>query len=547
MRSSTHFHRSPRLAVWVGAICLLWIGSESTAFAQPSNDTCPGFVITSLPYSNNGTISGAANDYGSLPSCFTGVTRDVVYTLALPCSTDCYAGLICLGGIGFMKMSIRRGGECPGTTEVLCEEDDCGDGSGNTYPFSVSPDDPHYIIIGGSSSLPGSFQLIVNGAPVPLSNDVCPGTQITALPFSDFGNTICANNDYANCVGVNSPDVVYSLVRPSCELVTVSLCGSDYDTGVEVRTDGACPGETSVACNDDNDICIGATANDDRVNSELEFICNPDQPYYIIVHGFGTHSGTYDLEVTSENAVPANDDCPGEVISSLPFSTIGYTSCATNHFVNCVGEASPDVVYQLALTECGLVTASLCGSNYDCAIEIRKDDPCPGATPIGCRDDSYCNSVYTLQSLISFVAEPGATYYLIVHGSLLASGTFVLDVTEQPCLIPPAVHDLTIYPLSGNTVHLHWSAVTPADSYYVFRGDSLDFPLDEPHRIAVVSDHQYLDNSSTLSLGQTSFYRVVATTNDVSLLTADPLLPKSSAVMGSVDSRICPAAAKTRK
>ena len=77
-------------------------------------------------------------------------------------------------------------------------------------------------------------------------------TVIEALPFSDSGTTSGFNNDYGPYSNHSSynicqwqgyydntntgagPDVVYSLALSEEKTVKISLCGSDYDTGLGV-------------------------------------------------------------------------------------------------------------------------------------------------------------------------------------------------------------------------------------------------------------------------------------------------------------------------
>jgi hypothetical protein len=56
--------------------------------------------------------------------------------------------------------------------------------------------------------------------------------QIPSLPFTDYGNTCCMADNYTPCVGADSREVVYNYYLAGlARNVTVSLCGSSYDTG----------------------------------------------------------------------------------------------------------------------------------------------------------------------------------------------------------------------------------------------------------------------------------------------------------------------------
>mgnify|MGYP001161016387 CR=1 FL=1 len=128
-------------------------------------------------------------------------------------------------------------------------------------------------------------------------------TVIEALPFSDSGTTSGFNNDYGPYSNHSSynicqwqgyydntntgagPDVVYSLALSEEKTVKISLCGSDYDTGLGVF-DGS---------------GVQVLGNDDACSLQSEVVCAlPEGLYYIVVDGYSTSSGNYVLNVSIE-------------------------------------------------------------------------------------------------------------------------------------------------------------------------------------------------------------------------------------------------------
>ena len=129
-----------------------------------------------------------------------------------------------------------------------------------------------------------------NFDPLDQGNDACPATVIAALPYADAGTTAGLVNDYAEtCVfDGGAPDVIYEYTAATTTTIQVSLCGSGFDTGLSVKTDGACPGTTEIACNDD--FC--------GLQSQVDVGVTAGSVYFIIVDGYSSNFGAYTLNVT---------------------------------------------------------------------------------------------------------------------------------------------------------------------------------------------------------------------------------------------------------
>jgi hypothetical protein len=125
-------------------------------------------------------------------------------------------------------------------------------------------------------------------------NDSCgqAGFQtITSLPFSTTGSTLFATNNFSTfaCATNNSPDMIY-LMQLACDRdVTVSACGSEFDTELFVYQATSCSNWTvNVACNDD--YC--------GEQSQVEFPAFANVFYAIVLKGYGSASGNFTLDVS---------------------------------------------------------------------------------------------------------------------------------------------------------------------------------------------------------------------------------------------------------
>lgn len=112
---------------------------------------------------------------------------------------------------------------------------------------------------------------------------------ISAIPFSDTGNTSDNTNDYdAECPysDSTSPDVVYSFIPPADIFLNVDLFGSTYDTKTYIMDDQL----NIIACNDD--------FYPDYVSFLEAAELYGGQEYFIVIDGWGGDSGDYVVNVT---------------------------------------------------------------------------------------------------------------------------------------------------------------------------------------------------------------------------------------------------------
>jgi hypothetical protein len=118
-------------------------------------------------------------------------------------------------------------------------------------------------------------------------------SRINGTPVA--GNTTSSLNDYSRgAYGAGAPDDLYSFTLASPRAVTVSLCGSAFDTFLYVRSQ--CSEDASnIAVNDDSTVC-GTSSRQSRVAQFLDA-----GTYYVIVDGYSTatDAGAYTLSITA--------------------------------------------------------------------------------------------------------------------------------------------------------------------------------------------------------------------------------------------------------
>jgi hypothetical protein len=178
--------------------------------------------------------------------------------------------------------------------------------------------------------------------------NLATATPISALPYTDAGNTCASLDDYTGaCFTPGGPDVVYVYTPQTDECVHVSLCGSTYDTAMIIAEDTS---GNIIACNDD--FCGSAS---DLSNVPLR----AGHAYYIIVDGFSVSCGNYLLAVEACPPPPPPLECPpGAIQENEPVCADEYLDT-----YNAGCNSTPPTFFNL---DCTPGTVNVCGTygNY---------------------------------------------------------------------------------------------------------------------------------------------------------------------------------------
>ncbi len=153
------------------------------------------------------------------------------------------------------------------------------------------------------TKIPGTYPVNIPNPERQGGDTIASAMVIPALPYNDSGTTVGYVDDYsASCFYAGgAPDVVYKYtVAPGVAAMTVSLCGSTYDTGLYIYDASL----NEIGCNDD--FC--------GLQSQIENITVVTGGiYYIVVDGYSAASGSYVIEV--EPYTPCVLQCPAEGVA----------------------------------------------------------------------------------------------------------------------------------------------------------------------------------------------------------------------------------------
>ncbi len=269
---------------------------------------------------------------------------------------------------------------------------------------------------------PGTPESVVVPLPRPTDNDGCATPALITDGAYYFDNTTADSDGPAEpgCGfdGVEDADLWYEYVATCTGTLTVSLCGSSFDTALAVYPAG-CPGGsgTALACNDNG---CGA-------QSELTLAVEEGTALLIRVGGPAVGTGTLQVSC-APTAVLANDDCDSAEVVDVGvtfFDTTAATPSAPED-ASCAGFTGTDdadIWFQFTAPCAGDVAVSLCGSSFDTRLAVYTQCPDGPGTALACNDND-CGA----QSQVTFGATSGAAYLVRVGGAAGARGPGLLSI-----------------------------------------------------------------------------------------------------------------------
>jgi hypothetical protein len=429
-------------AASTAASALAGVPSESEPpFGPAANDGCdssPGlFTSIASPTSSPQTLQGSTRAYGFM--------RDVDWYRFQASTSGFLSASLTANFCGIVELrQLSATGTC--ATNVLLSQSPLSQrcmptsfsGSpiiaGNWYALRVIP--LQNVVVDASTNAFGgvsvgaraNFYVLdtnLGGPP----NDSCAQAldlSLGAAPVA--GSTLGATHDTSSSCDAGGNDVWFRITTSAPGTLHIDTCGSALDTVVTAYD--ACGG-SALGCNDDaaGAPCAGTA-------SSLALPGVPAGTYFVRVSDKGV-PGNFVIEAA---LTIDNDTCATATAVAVPSSTLGSTSSATLDvgLPLCDGPGVTDVGGNTSITAAGVwyavssatggtLYADTLTASFDTKISIYTGT-CGALSCVTMNDDI----VPSYHSKVAWVAAPGQTYFVFVHGFGNSTGDFTLDITRDP-------------------------------------------------------------------------------------------------------------------
>ncbi|MCC7015269.1 MAG: lamin tail domain-containing protein [Planctomycetes bacterium] len=407
---------------------------ELTLGDAPANDSCGQAEALTFGVRVTGQTNAATSI--DAPTTCDPIGRDVWYRVDLD-----VAGGIELDTCGSAIDTALALFDACGGNELACN-DQCGGapcGAPGACLSVPSLSAGSYWIRVSDRGVVGNFSLLARFVHL---NDECAGATAIAAPSVTFGSTVGAAPETGlptalGPIGVQdftatSPAVWYSITLPGTpgsgdRTLYVDTLTASFDTKLSVYV-GSCGALSPVTANDDIDASF---------RSKVGFRATAGVTYFVLVHGFNTSVGTYELRV-SDFAPLANDDCvaaldvgpeSGTLAGSFAGATGEISSYSATDLSSCASDFTVfDVWYRFSATCDTTLALDTCGAT-DTILSVHSD--CPSAVVANeiagaCSDDAAQPCAPGSQLALPVLS--GSSYWIRVASkhSVGALGSFTL-------------------------------------------------------------------------------------------------------------------------
>ncbi len=293
--------------------------SGSGPLGPPANDLCANAQAVAIPSATPGSTVGATLD--SVGTCGTSNTAPGVWYIFTPATTGFYRASTCNAANYDTKISVFSG-SCGSLACIGGLDDTSGcAGFSTQFDFPATAGSPVRVLVHGFGAATGTFTLsmsFLGGAP---ANDDCDAAIPVAVPSTTAGSTnfSAIDNSFPACgTSITAGGVWYEVTGTGNQLRASTCNDAAYDTKLTVYCQD-CATPTCIVGVDDTVGCAGFT-------TQADWETEPGATYRILVHGFSTATGDFNLTV-SDLGIPSVNPAPcfGPVGACCDPDTAGCT------------------------------------------------------------------------------------------------------------------------------------------------------------------------------------------------------------------------------
>lgn len=388
-------------------------GSESSWINIPFSFVLGNNCLTAIdlggetsPLSASTSAAGVTNDFSF---CTMGSARDLIYFIDVPDGFTLTIGQTV--NAYDSRHTLRFGGACPGTTEVVCTDDP--DTQTVEWTNTTGSTQRAYWVNSGFGTGAGTFTLAWSLTPPPACPDV---TNLSVVVTST------SNADISWTAAAGATNYLWEIQPLGTPQGTAGAIASGSGAATSVSASGA-------------------------------YVASTQYTLYVVSDCGGALGNYQSLNFTA-NIPPANNSCANAVVlnscsggaQTLSGTTINSTIDAEYQNCGAGGDNTTQRgVWYIYNGDDNEVTINTCGPGYDTRLTVFSGS-CGAFTCIGANDDMGLAACATsgVRSEVSFNALSGTTYYVYVHGfgTPSATGNFVLNWTCAPLCLPVPANEV---------------------------------------------------------------------------------------------------------
>ncbi|MGZ6086703.1 MAG: putative metal-binding motif-containing protein [Polyangiales bacterium] len=384
---------------------------------------------TALPLLDGTTTSKAVGgeivDVGKLSTSCSVAAGPLVYKVEIPDGPRDLRVRVTAASAGVRTIVGVRDAGCSSLTDEI----KCGQGNPADLFMRALPTGTYYVTAGVSAPSDVTVDATLSPATTAAANETCaappalPNMTTVLVDMKDHADDIAASCIAGPGYMPIALDAAYDLKLDvaSDVLVVGRPTGSDQ-IGLGISTASCVAADYGCARGYPTRISRRALpAGDYRVFVESLLGAQPSLSTFVRP---AATPGPAGADKCTDTAIVIPKD-GGLFVGSTAGKTADFdASCDT---VGLPKGGAPDVVYRLDLDKKGRLIVDLAGSAYTTTVSVRKGATCPGVEL-----DGACAAGYVVDNAFLDISVDPGTYWIVVDGYSLASGSYRLDVRVAP-------------------------------------------------------------------------------------------------------------------